>query len=235
MASISAMSCPQCGAGIQHDKHASGAANSNRSECAYCGSLLAVTHSRQPDLRNQKYTRTGSNASPRQHCPRCYHKLATSRIGKSHLGNCHQCGGVWLPTKALEHLKRVSRKTRHHYARINRPRNPRQRHQSYDQHHAIHCPICSALMNAKIYRGDHTVVVDVCASHGVWFDARELSLAHKNGRSRSFRNHRNRDRDRDRDHFLGDWDFLFRGGWRRYHPAYLLLRIVAEIIEEIFD
>jgi Zn-finger nucleic acid-binding protein len=38
------------------------------------------------------------------------------------------------------------------------------------------CPHCAHLMNRRNFGGRSGIVVDVCASHGVWFEAGELKL-----------------------------------------------------------
>ena len=39
----------------------------------------------------------------------------------------------------------------------------------------ISCPVCGKLMNRKAFGRISGVVVDVCKTHGVWFDAGELA------------------------------------------------------------
>ena len=41
--------------------------------------------------------------------------------------------------------------------------------------HYLHCPACKKLMNRQAFGRVSGVVVDVCQSHGVWFDAGELT------------------------------------------------------------
>lgn len=39
----------------------------------------------------------------------------------------------------------------------------------------IHCPACKTLMNRKAFGRISGIVVDVCRSHGIWFDIGELA------------------------------------------------------------
>jgi Zn-finger nucleic acid-binding protein len=41
--------------------------------------------------------------------------------------------------------------------------------------HYLQCPVCKKLMNRQAFGRVSGVVVDVCRSHGVWFDAGELT------------------------------------------------------------
>jgi len=40
----------------------------------------------------------------------------------------------------------------------------------------LKCPICSVVMNRKLFAAGSGVIIDVCRTHGTFFDAGELPL-----------------------------------------------------------
>jgi Zn-finger nucleic acid-binding protein len=92
-------------------------------------------------------------------CPRCL----TRTLSSSRLHRCSVCAGVWIEEATLaEHVSTMQSSV------------PRQLAWSEStERRALPCAECRAPMVPRLLFG---VPVNRCRRHGVWFDARELSL-----------------------------------------------------------
>ncbi len=103
------------------------------------------------------------------HCPRCrVVGLHTGETDAIIVHACGRCGGVWLGEVDADKLLS--------WVQLQPWREPVH----------VDCAICRQPMHGR-YVPEANVVVDACASHGVWFDHRELEhlaavVAHKRGR-----------------------------------------------------
>jgi Zn-finger nucleic acid-binding protein len=95
-------------------------------------------------------------------CPRCGVDLVDARSARG----CRACGGLWIEEAVLTEMilsmlppRPLSRLA---LAVIDRSEAP------------IGCPTCGDAMQATAI---HEVILDRCAKHGIWFDARELQAA----------------------------------------------------------
>lgn len=95
-------------------------------------------------------------------CPRCAVELVDARSARG----CRACGGLWVEEAVLTEMilamlppQPLSRLA---LAVLDRSGAP------------IGCPTCGEAMEATAI---HEVILDRCARHGIWFDARELEDA----------------------------------------------------------
>jgi Zn-finger nucleic acid-binding protein len=115
-------------------------------------------------------------------CPRCRHLLGQDDPERQ---PCVHCGGVFVSREAIAPLLNELRERRggepvlvspyRSSARQDRsspPRAPRE-----DELRYLACPHCSKQMNRFPLIEDYDLVVDICVTHGVWFDAEELQTA----------------------------------------------------------
>ncbi len=103
-------------------------------------------------------------------CPRCAGSLAARLYAELEVEECDQCGGLFLTPLMLDRvIKSRNQPTGLRLALPARTMSPEQ------EVHYLHCPICKKLMNRQAFGRVSGVVVDVCRSHGVWFDAGELT------------------------------------------------------------
>jgi Zn-finger nucleic acid-binding protein len=175
------LDCPRCGAPASPDS----------ATCAYCQASLAVVgcprclgrvfqgarfcqHCGAPlDVA----ARDAASASAPLQCPRCPegsgNALAPHRLGTTSLEECPQCGGTWLDAQTFASV--VSERDRQAALAsalpgvAAAPRAPREASVRY-----LKCPDCARLMNRENFGRRSGVVIDVCRTHGVWFDAGEL-------------------------------------------------------------
>jgi Zn-finger nucleic acid-binding protein len=150
--------------------------------CAGCGTdnVVLVAHApdggapyRQPEppvaQPSRPHAGTGAGLGPL--CPRCPRSLVddTEREGLC----CAACGGVLLSHAMLATMVESARPTgestgrARHAARI-----PKE-----SEVHYAPCPECRQVMARMDFGRRSGIVVDVCRSHGTWFDGRELEAA----------------------------------------------------------
>lgn len=177
-----ALTCPQCG----------GQADKNRARCQHCDSALATIRCASCfgmafkgnvhcphcggslDAPAVVTHETGREPLP---CPRCRTDLDATVIDKTLIDACAPCGGVWLDHTAFETLL-DGRKFTDLSAALNLPgwevrqvpATPSEKDQLY-----VPCPVCEQLMHRRNYAKRSGIILDVCAAHGIWFDANELS------------------------------------------------------------
>lgn len=106
-------------------------------------------------------------------CPRCSHALVGRRIKDVIVHECPDCEGVFLDENAIGLL--VEDQT-HERAKVLLAELPRRMHSALpgDRKMYVKCPTCTTMMNRKQFAAGAGVVVDVCRSHGTFFDAGEL-------------------------------------------------------------
>jgi Zn-finger nucleic acid-binding protein len=83
---------------------------------------------------------------------------------------CERCGGVFVTNAMLAEL--VTRHRSKDRRSSITPPSP-----APDPVVYIPCPSCNVRMNRTIFGRASGVIVDVCKTHGTWFDARELTAS----------------------------------------------------------
>lgn len=123
-------------------------------------------------------------------CPACRggHDLVSRQIGSEKLAilECGSCAGFWLGHDAFRLLlERAQRELRAPGAREENPRDVAARFglpsgavapkQGPEPSYYRPCPVCGELMNRRNYAGASGVIIDLCKTDGIWFDAEELA------------------------------------------------------------
>jgi Zn-finger nucleic acid-binding protein len=103
-------------------------------------------------------------------CPRCAGALSARHYHDLDVDECDACGGFMLSPSAIDRI--VAAKDNATDLRLALPARAAAAETAV---HYIRCPVCSEIMNRKAFGRISGVVVDVCAKHGVWFDAGELA------------------------------------------------------------
>lgn len=107
-------------------------------------------------------------------CPVCGlpHVLTSRRVADTriHVLECQKCGGFWIGLETFDRLlDRESQQPQSAAPARNPPSAPAAR-SPYRP-----CPVCGGLMVRRNFGRTSGVIVDVCGSHGIWFDAQELT------------------------------------------------------------
>jgi Zn-finger nucleic acid-binding protein len=85
---------------------------------------------------------------------------------------CDTCNGLWVDAATLQRL--VSERLKPSPMLGTGIAGPAQTHVKLEAVAYAPCPICKSLMNRVNFAHTSGVIVDVCTSHGTWFDADEL-------------------------------------------------------------
>jgi Zn-finger nucleic acid-binding protein len=169
----SSLNCPNCG----------GAAEPNAVSCGYCGSRLAEIACSEclgSMLLGAKFCpHCGAKvANPNDTegkvlgCPGCNGEMRSVRVGATPMHQCDGCGSAWLLPEVFTALCIDQREQGAVAAIIGPPSGTRMRPPTKVRY--LRCPICEKTLNRVNFGRTSGIVIDVCKSHGVWFERDEL-------------------------------------------------------------
>jgi Zn-finger nucleic acid-binding protein len=98
--------------------------------------------------------------------------METAVVGETTLRECPKCAGVWVDTASLERIY-AEREPQAAVLGMALP-SVADSGGRLEQVRYLPCPECGKLMNRVNFSGYSSVIVDVCKSHGTWFDRDEL-------------------------------------------------------------
>ena len=169
------LACPHCGAGVAE----------NAGRCQYCSSELLlkacprcmsrvfVGHKHCPDCGAELDLAATGTEMKDMPCPRCEKPLRARMVGDIVIDECGMCFGVFLDQVAIKRVVTDRAQARAEALLGALPRadlpvlKPGQR--MY-----VKCPSCATLMNRRLFAAGAGVIIDVCRTHGTFFDAGEL-------------------------------------------------------------
>jgi Zn-finger nucleic acid-binding protein len=118
-------------------------------------------------------TRQPEVSAEGKYCPRCRIALGIATVGNQKVLECDKCGGLWLDTQSFE---RICANTENQSAVLGIASiKPIDAETLETKVTYVPCPECVQLMNRVNFAHCSGVIIDVCKSHGVWFDRDELS------------------------------------------------------------
>jgi Zn-finger nucleic acid-binding protein len=106
-------------------------------------------------------------------CSDCHASLEAITEAAGTLLNCRRCGGQFAEHALLRSL--IEQPELIGQAFPDAPYQKPPAKPTIERVHYRPCVVCQQLMNRKNFGGASGVIVDVCARHGTWFDAGELS------------------------------------------------------------
>ena len=163
--------CPSCGAAISKDS----------TQCQYCRSLLQTVACPScfglmflgskfcPHCGARGEATRGATDGRAHACPRCKVGLGPVAVGGTQLEECGRCGGLWVGADTFERIC-ADRETQTVAIGLDLPPPVA----TDDRVRYLKCPQCSQLMGRKKYAHGAGVIIDICKSHGIWFDRDEL-------------------------------------------------------------
>lgn len=173
--SAKSLKCPNCGGPVS--------AHSNK--CQFCETDLAVLNC--PSCFSLQFlgTRFCSDCGTelnkparaehqnQLNCPRCETPLTTRSYDHGAVDHCESCGGLWLNHEIFERTVNHTREKANTSLQAKKPMP----HTVFNNHPVTYlpCPECQSLMLRRNFAQRSGVIVDVCSSHGVWLDHKELS------------------------------------------------------------
>jgi Zn-finger nucleic acid-binding protein len=173
------LNCPSCGA----------AANEGDTACQYCGSgLVAVAcHAcfGAMFVGAQFCPHCGAKAVVAEEadqstlrCPGCGTDMRHRRLDETTtIFECGACGSAWLTPETFTKLI-ADHATRGAAAADGATAGGLSKPKPFRLASAtpryLHCPVCKAMMNRVNFGDTSGVIVDTCATHGIWFERDEL-------------------------------------------------------------
>ncbi len=123
----------------------------------------------RPSRDNREVTETGSLA-----CPRCRIDLGAEIIGPISAHRCAGCSGLWLDPATFRALCDVDAGKSAPSALARRDATAVGRPTPDERVRYLPCPACGEMMSRVNFARVSGVILDVCLSHGAWFDSGEL-------------------------------------------------------------
>jgi len=172
------LACPHCGAGVAPTE----------SRCAHCSAALLVKacprclsrvfhgHKHCPECGSELGIAAAAHTHADRACPRCTTALHARCAGDVVIDECGACLGVFLDHVAIKRIVVDRAQSRAEALLGTLPRVEVNPLPSAGQKMYLKCPMCSVVMNRKLFAAGSGVIIDVCRSHGTFFDAGELPL-----------------------------------------------------------
>lgn len=169
------LACPRCAAPV----------DATHAQCEYCKAALLLKacprclsrvfhgHKHCPECGSQIDHAAHGDARADAPCPRCDQPLHARLLGDVVIDECRGCAGVFLDKLAIERVVTDRRQARAE-ALLGALRRAEVRPVQPGQRMYVKCPSCQVVMNRRQFATGARVVVDVCRSHGTFFDAGEL-------------------------------------------------------------
>jgi Zn-finger nucleic acid-binding protein len=174
-ASAGLLACPHCGAGVA----------SSASSCAYCSAELLLKtcprcvsrvfhgHKHCPDC-GAGLEQAAAGEVTQLACPRCDKLLSARLIGDVVVDECAGCFGLFLDEVAVKRIITDRAQGRAEALLGGLPRHEIKAVVPANGRMYVKCPQCRAVMNRRQFAHGAGVIIDVCRSHGTFFDAGEL-------------------------------------------------------------
>src|SRR6478736_3312434 len=172
------LNCPNCGA----------AANDGATTCEYCGTGLISIACRAcfgaMFAGAQFCPHCGAKAEQAREvdqstvrCPGCGGDMKHQQLGETLMHECAACGSAWLTPETFTKLV-ADREARSAAATSGAAAaglsKPKPFRLTGTATRYVHCPVCDAMMNRVNFGDTSGVIVDTCATHGIWFERDEL-------------------------------------------------------------
>jgi Zn-finger nucleic acid-binding protein len=172
------LGCPHCGAGV--------AATASR--CGYCSAELLMKacprclsrvfhgHKHCPDCGAELTLAAAVEPDEARPCPRCAAALRARLVGDIVIDECGACLGVFLDHVAIKRVVLDRAQSRAEALLGALPRNEVNALPAAGEKMYLPCPVCRTVMNRRLFATGTGVIIDVCRTHGTFFDAGELPL-----------------------------------------------------------
>jgi Zn-finger nucleic acid-binding protein len=172
------LACPHCGAGVAP----------TGSACVYCHAELLVKacprclsrvfhgHKHCPECGAELALAATAEPDGDRPCPRCSKALHARRVGDIVIDECGACLGVFLDHVAIKRVVIDRAQSRAEALLGALPRSEVKAVPAAGQKMYLPCPVCRVVMNRRLFATGTGVIIDVCRTHGTFFDAGELPL-----------------------------------------------------------
>lgn len=170
------LACPQCGAGVAPTASCCAfcAAQLLLKACPRCLSRVFHGHKHCPECGTELDV-AAIVAQADRACPRCSTTLHGRKVDDLVIDECERCLGIFLDHVAVQRVVTDRQQARADAVLGALPRGEAPNAlPAAGQRMYVKCPVCTIVMNRKLFSAGSGVIIDVCRAHGVFFDAGEL-------------------------------------------------------------
>ncbi|MBA3457142.1 MAG: zf-TFIIB domain-containing protein [Deltaproteobacteria bacterium] len=170
------LACPHCGAGVATSAKTCDHCSSHLllKACPRCLSRVFHGHKHCPDCGAELGVAAISDVNPERACPRCPNPLHARRIGDIVIDECATCHGIFLDHVAVQRVVTDRQQSRADAILGMLPPSETQQTIPAGGKMYVKCPVCTTMMNRKLFSAGSGVIIDVCRAHGAFFDVGEL-------------------------------------------------------------
>ncbi len=177
-AHVGKLSCPHCGAGVAP----------TAKSCDHCASALLLKacprclsrvfhgHKHCPECGTELGV-AAVEAGVERLCPRCPSTpMHGRRVGDMVIDECPACHGIFLDHVAVQRVVTDRQQARAEAIMGALPAQAMAASAipAAGQKMYVKCPICTTIMNRRLFSAGSGVIIDVCRAHGAFFDTGEL-------------------------------------------------------------
>ena len=172
------LTCPHCGAGVAP----------TAKSCDHCASALLLKacprclsrvfhgHKHCPECGTELGI-AAVEAGKERLCPRCpITAMHGRRVGDMVIDECPSCHGIFLDHVAVQRVVTDRQQARAEAIMGALPTQVMATSSlpSPGQRMYVKCPMCTTIMNRRLFSAGSGVIIDVCRAHGAFFDTGEL-------------------------------------------------------------
>jgi Zn-finger nucleic acid-binding protein len=170
------LGCPHCGAGVaptaSHCEHCN--AELLLKACPRCLSRVFHGHKHCPECGAELDIAATGETHKERPCPRCITPLRARRVGDIVIDECAKCLGLFLDHVAIKRVVSDRQQARAEALLGALPRAELKMQTGEKLY--VKCPCCATIMNRKQFAMGAGVIIDVCKTHGTFFDVGELPI-----------------------------------------------------------
>ncbi|MGE0870076.1 MAG: zf-TFIIB domain-containing protein [Kofleriaceae bacterium] len=169
------LSCPRCGAGVAPTAKTCEHCSSELllKACPRCLSRVFHGHHHCPECGTELAVAAIEPTAHDRPCPRCTTAMHARRVGDIAIDECADCHGLFLDQTAIQRVVTDRQQARADALLGSLPAGEIQTKPPAGKLY-VKCPVCSTIMNRKLFAAGAGVIIDVCRSHGAFFDVGEL-------------------------------------------------------------
>lgn len=170
------LACPQCGAGVATSAKTCDHCSSHLllKACPRCLSRVFHGHKHCPDCGSGLDVAAITDVNPERMCPRCPNPLHARRVDDIVIDECATCHGIFLDHVAVQRVVTDRQQARADAILGILPATETSQVLPAGAKMYVKCPVCTTMMNRKLFAAGSGVIIDVCRAHGAFFDMGEL-------------------------------------------------------------
>jgi Zn-finger nucleic acid-binding protein len=170
------LACPHCGAGVSPTANVCQYCSAELllKACPRCLSRVFHGHKHCPECGAELGVAATGEPALERPCPRCTTPLHARRVSDIVIDECGACLGVFLDHIAIKRVVVDRAQARADALLGALPRMQTSALPAAGQKMYLPCPMCRVVMNRRLFATGAGVIIDVCRSHGTFFDAGEL-------------------------------------------------------------